>query len=117
MARERLERTVRLEADIRTQSDQRLEVRGVSTEIYHDAKRAAGVIPRLLGRLRTSRLLLALLISLIGAGVSWGLFVALILMPISSGGVIGISVGIIGCLCLLAWLKLMQRLLDRVWRN
>ena len=41
MARERLERTVRVEADIRTQGDQRLEVRGVGTEIYRDAKRSA----------------------------------------------------------------------------
>lgn len=41
LARERLERTVRLEADIRTSGDQRLEVRGVSTEIYRDAKGAA----------------------------------------------------------------------------
>jgi hypothetical protein len=40
--RERLERTVRLEADIRTSGDQRLEVRGVSTEIYRDAKGVAG---------------------------------------------------------------------------
>ena len=38
MARERLERTVRIEADIRTSGDQRLEVRGVGTEIYRDAK-------------------------------------------------------------------------------
>jgi hypothetical protein len=42
LARERLERTVRLEADIRTSGDQRLEVRGVSTEIYRDAKGVAG---------------------------------------------------------------------------
>ena len=41
LARERLERTVRVEADIRTSGDQRLEVRGLGTEIYHDAKGAA----------------------------------------------------------------------------
>lgn len=41
LARERLERTVRIEADIRTSGDQRIEVRGVGTEIYSDAKGAA----------------------------------------------------------------------------
>lgn len=41
MARERLERTVRLEADIRTQGDQRVEVRGLGSEMYRDAKGAA----------------------------------------------------------------------------
>lgn len=45
MARERLERTVRLEADIRTQSDQRVEVRGVSTDMYRDAKHVAKNAP------------------------------------------------------------------------
>ena len=38
LARERLERTVRIEADIRTSGDQRIEVRGVGTEMYRDAK-------------------------------------------------------------------------------
>jgi hypothetical protein len=41
LARERLERTVRIEADIRTSGDQRVEVRGVGTEMYRDAKGAA----------------------------------------------------------------------------
>ena len=47
VARERLERTVRLEADVRTVGDQRLEVRGVSTEIYRDAKSVLAVIARI----------------------------------------------------------------------
>ena len=38
LARERLERTVRIEAEIRTTGDHRLEVRGVGTEMYRDAK-------------------------------------------------------------------------------
>jgi hypothetical protein len=41
LSRERLERTVRVEADIRTSGDQRVEVRGVGTEMYRDAKGAA----------------------------------------------------------------------------
>lgn len=41
LARERLERTVRIEADIRSSGDQRVEVRGVGTEMYRDAKGAA----------------------------------------------------------------------------
>jgi|GEM_PF-5746994 len=41
LARERLERTVRIEADIRTSGDQRVEVRGLGTEMYGDAKGAA----------------------------------------------------------------------------
>lgn len=45
MARERLERTVRLEADIRTKGDQRVEVRGVSTDMYRDAKHVAKNAP------------------------------------------------------------------------
>lgn len=48
LARERLERTVRIEADIRTSGDQRVEVRGVGTEMYRDAKgsvrRVAGAV-------------------------------------------------------------------------
>ena len=40
LARERLERTMRIEADIRTSGDQRVEVRGVGTEMYRDAKGA-----------------------------------------------------------------------------
>jgi hypothetical protein len=40
LARERLERTVRIEADIRSSGDQRVEVRGVGTEMYRDAKGA-----------------------------------------------------------------------------
>ena len=41
LVRERLERTVRIEADIRTSGNQRVEVRGVGTEMYRDAKGAA----------------------------------------------------------------------------
>ena len=39
MARERLEQTVRVEADIRATGEHRLEVRGVGSEIYRDAKK------------------------------------------------------------------------------
>ncbi len=38
MARERLEQTVRVEADIRATGEHQLEVRGVGSEIYRDAK-------------------------------------------------------------------------------
>ena len=72
LARERLERTVRLEADIRTSGDQRVEVRGVGTEMYGDAKRAAKSAAR-----ATKPLANWFLIVLIGLGCL-GVFVSLL---------------------------------------
>jgi hypothetical protein len=44
VTRERLERSIRVEADVRTTSDQRLEVRGLGSEIYGDAKKSVKTV-------------------------------------------------------------------------
>lgn len=51
LVRQRLAKTVRLEADVHMQSDQRMEVRGVGTEIYHDAKAGAAKVGNAVVRL------------------------------------------------------------------
>ena len=108
MARERLERTVRVEADIRTQGDQRLEVRGVGTEIYHDAKRTAAAIPSVL-----FRLLVWLVISVIGVLVTCFVFWFSV-MQVWTGSLAGIVVGCLGFVCAAAWVMFVRWLITRV---
>ncbi len=50
MARERLERSIQIEADVRTSGDQRLEIRGLGSEIYRDSKHGVKSVVKVTGR-------------------------------------------------------------------
>ena len=92
-------KVVRLEADIRSTGENYVEVRGVSTEVYRDAKRAAkntAIVTYVAGK-KALNVLCGVLAVILGACT----IVEVMTFAVSSYGVSGVVWVVIGCAGLL----------------